>query len=95
MIEPLADSVVRPVDWDEAGRLSAHSHPLKLPEAEHQQAPARQSTGGWNAHVDAPWSELRLAQPFPRLPRLSATHSTPPFSHTLNRALKTTSRTAP
>ena len=82
MVEPLAHSVVRPVDRDEAGRLPAHSHPLELPEAE-REAPRRQSSGGW--HVDAPWSELRLAlelrlgQPFPRLPRLSATHSTPHF----------------
>ena len=31
MIEALADFAVRPVDWDEAGRLSAHSHPLFYP----------------------------------------------------------------
>ena len=83
MIEALADFAVRPVDWDEAGRLSAHSHPLNLPEVE-QQAPRRRSIDGCLAHVDAPSSELRLAQPFPRLPRLSATHSNSPFSHTLN-----------
>ena len=31
MVDPLAHFVVRPVDWDEAGRLSAHSHPLFYP----------------------------------------------------------------
>ena len=53
MIEPVAcDPVVSPVDRDQAGRLPAHSHPLKcLSQAKkEQQVLPQRSSGG--AHVD-------------------------------------------
>ena len=53
MVEPLTNPVVRPVDRDQAGRLSAHSHPLKcLSQAKKEQQVllSQRSSGG--AHVD-------------------------------------------
>ena len=50
MVEPLTNPVVRPVDRDQAGRLPAHSHPLKCLSQKEQQVLPQRSSGG--AHVD-------------------------------------------
>ena len=83
-----------------SGWAAARTQPspccLSQAKKEQQVLLSQRSSGG--AHVDqAPLtSELRLAQPFPRrLLRLSCSSKFPPFSHTLSRPLKTTSRTAP